>query len=203
MSDSERIWARRLRWRFSGAWQWPAFVIATLVDGLVLYLLPPTGPDLDPVFGLFVATFGNLFLIGAAAPWLARRLHQRARRQPSALGATPLEVVRDRTATALLAVGVAGLVIAGLGNREVVVSETKATEANQRLVREYVEKNGSAEVKRNIGTANTHRLDTDYFRTCINLDDRTKAFCMFVDTRGESVVRDRDRRPNGQVFGRD
>ena len=202
MTEPERIWARRLRWRFRGAWQWPTFVVATLADGLILHLLPPTGPDFDAVFGIFVATFVNLFLIGAVAPWLANRLHKRASQQPSALGAVPLEVVRDRTATALLIIGVGGLIAAGLGNREVVVSETKATEENGRLVRDYVERHGSAEVKRNVQTANAHRLEIDYFRTCINLDDRTKAYCLFVDTASDTVVRDRDTRPNGEAFAR-
>ena len=209
MASSERIWARRLRWRFRGAWQWPVFAIVTLADGAVLYLLPPTGPDFDPIFGLFVATFGNLVLVGAVAPWIAKRLYRRAHEtgpggavRETALSALPREVLRDRAAVALLGAGVLGLVAAGLGNRQVVVSETKATEDNARLVREYVERNGSAEVKRNLQTANARRLEPDFFRTCINLDDRTKAYCLFVDTQRDMVTRDGDTRPNGEAFAR-
>ena len=33
MEGVERVWHRRLRWRLRGAWQWPAFVALTLVDG--------------------------------------------------------------------------------------------------------------------------------------------------------------------------
>ena len=61
---------------------WPAFVLFTLVDGLVLHLLPPIRFGFSPaglslVAGVLIATFGNLVLIGAAAPWLARRLVRR------------------------------------------------------------------------------------------------------------------------------
>ncbi len=200
MTESERIWARRLRWRFRGAWQWPTFVVATLLDGLILHLLPPTGPDFDPIFGIFVATFVNLFLIGAVAPWLAKRLHRRATQQPSALGAVPLEVVRDRTATALLLIGVGGLIAAGLGNREVIVSETRATEENQRLVRDYIDRQRSDELNRNSGSANSIRLEDGYFRTCIRLDDTRKRHCVFVDTKKGEVVRDPDSRRNEDAY---
>jgi hypothetical protein len=84
----------------------------------------------------------------------------------------------------------------GLATRPLVVSETRATEENARLVRSFVEARGSDEVKRNLDTANTRRLAEGYFRTCIALDDRTRAYCLFVDTNSGSVRRDRDSRPN-------
>ena len=30
----ERVWASRLRWRTTGATQWPAFVLFTVIDGV-------------------------------------------------------------------------------------------------------------------------------------------------------------------------
>lgn len=188
MGSAERFWTRRLRWRLRGAWQWPTFALLTVGDGLVLHLLPPsrTGFALAP--GLIVASFGNLILVGAVAPWLVRRLRERARRTPAGTGAAPPEVTLDRVATALMAAGFIGLVAAGLAARPLVVSETEATEDNARLVSDYVHANGSPEVRRNLDTANTIRLEENYFRTCIALDDRRRAFCLFVDTDAEPPV---------------
>jgi len=195
----ERFWTSRLRWRFRGAWQWPAFAALTLADAAILHLLPPIGTGIDLFLALILASFGNLFLVGAVAPWLARRLTERQSREVAE--GPPAEVVHDRTATTLLALGAVGLLAAGLGSRPLVVSETKATEENARLVESYVMRNGSDEVKRNLDSANTRRLSAGYFRTCVALDDKRRAFCMFVDTKRHTVRPDRDARPNAVVFG--
>ena len=89
----------------------------------------------------------------------------------------------DRVGTALLAVGVVGVIAAGLGNRQVVVSETDATERNAAAVSEYVAHSRSPELIRNKETANTYRVSEGYFRTCIARDDRRRHFCLFVDTK--------------------
>jgi hypothetical protein len=100
-----------------------------------------------------------------------------------------------------MAIGALGLVIVGLGNRPLIVSETKATETNARLVRQWVAANGSAEMKRNIETANTARLASNFFRTCISNDHRTRYWCFFVDTKADppKLSRDSDARPNSIV----
>lgn len=192
MAANERFWWRRLRWRLRGGALWPAFFVLTLADALILTRLPPirTGVDFFPA--LFIASFGNLFLIGLAGPWLARRL---ARRDPQG---PPLEVLSDRAGSALLALATVGLVAAGLAARPLVVSETEDTEAAAAAVRAYIDAHGSAEVRRNLDTANTIRLEEDYFRICVSLDDRTRASCYFVDTsrRPATVTPDADRRPN-------
>ena len=194
-----------MRWRLRGAWQWPAFGVLTVLDGLILHLLPPIRTGVDPIPGLIIASFGNLVLVGLVAPWLARRLVARARQPASVQAALPAEVVHDRTATAILAVGAVALVVAGLATRPLVVSETEATERLAATVREYVSTHGTDEVQRNLDTANTRQTDeAGYFRTCIALDDRTRAFCMFVDTKTEppTIVPDSDQRPN-QLYFRD
>lgn len=170
--SSPRPWTGRL--------QWPAFAAVTLVEGLVLDALPPAATTgLNFVEGVLIATFGNLVLIGAVAPWLARRIDGR-------------EELRDRTATVLLGLGLLGVIASGLANRPVIVSETEETEQNAELVRDYVVHSGSDELQRNLETANTIRLADGYFRTCIARDDRQRHFCLFVDTRTDppDVVRD-------------
>ena len=100
--------------------------------------------------------------------------------------------------TALLLAGVVGVVAAGLGNREVVVSETNATTENAHVVRDYVVRSGNPELNRNLDTANTVRLGNGYFRTCIARDDRRRAFCLYVDTTKDptQITRDPSAEPN-------
>jgi hypothetical protein len=197
VNQDERFWPARLRWRLRGATMWPAFVVLTLADGLVLHLLPPVRTGVDLIPGILISTFANLFLVGAVAPFLAGRV--RARRPgPPAPEQAAREVLVDRFGTALLLAGLVGVVAAGLATRPLVVSETEATEANARAVRQHVLDSGNAELIRNLETANTIRLGDDYFRTCISRDDRERNFCMFVDTskRPVEIVEDRSAEPN-------
>ena len=200
MSSEARFWASRLRWRLRGAWQWPAFAVATVIDGLIFHIL---WPGLELIPGFIVASFANLFLVGLVAPWFARRLAAReSGAATSGQAAVPPQEVRvSRASTALLGAGVLALLAAGLAAQPLIVSETEATEANARLVRAYVEGHGSDEVQRNLGSANTIRLSENYFRTCVALDDPRNAFCMFVDTDAASVKEDPNPVPNAQFPG--
>ena len=200
--SSEVFWTRRLRWRLRGALMWPAFTILTVGDGLLLHYLPPnrTGVKLVPAF--IIASFANLFLLGAVAPWIARRLlaRERVAHGPEGREPLPAEVVLDRTATVLLTLAAVGLLAAGLGNRPVIVSETNATKEAAERAQSFVLAHGTAEAKANLETANTRRLADGYFRVCVNLNDRSRAFCMLIDTKKDTVVRDRDARPNEVEF---
>jgi hypothetical protein len=182
---------------------WPAFVVLTVVDGILLHELPPVRLGIDSEgmtlpLGIIVACFANLFLIGAVAPWLARRLAARAALAPAAPEEVRLDHVRDRTGTVLLVLGCAGVLAAGIGSREVVVSETEATEANARAVRDVVLHTGDPELIRNLETATTVRMSDDFFRTCLARDDRRRYFCLFVDTAQDPprVTRDPSQEPN-------
>jgi hypothetical protein len=208
-----RLWLRGLRWRLRGGWQWPAFAVLTLGDGVLLHLLPPFAAGVALIPGIIIASFVNLFLIGAVAPWLARRmLAARAGRvaaaRPSPDGAAaagpPYEVVVDRVATGLLAAGALSLVAAGLASRPLIVTPTEATEINARVVRGYVLAHGSPEYRRNVDAANTIRLAEGYFRTCVPADDRRRAWCLFVDTgpRPPQVREDTSPTPNEDYVGR-
>jgi hypothetical protein len=75
MERVERVWHRRLRWRLRGAWQWPAFLALTLVDGIVLAVLPPYDGGPQGVYpGVLLAGFLNLLVIAVAAPAVGRLL---------------------------------------------------------------------------------------------------------------------------------
>jgi hypothetical protein len=197
VAANERFWPRRLRWRLRGVWMWPTFAVLTVADGFVMHALPPTGTRIpDVVIGSILALFGNIFLVGLVAPWLARRLIERVRR--GGRERFPPEVYLDRTATTLLVLGLACVLAAGLGNRRVTVSETKATEEAGSRARSFVDAHADPEIKRNIDFANSARLGEGFFRVCVPRDDARKQWCMFIDTREDTVRKDPSTLPNAK-----
>ena len=182
MDRDERFWPARVRWRLRGAWMWPTFVAVTLLDGLIMWRLPPVGGGVDPIPALLIATFGNLALIAVVAPWLARRTwKRRPAAEPGAPPRAQLEVLTDRIGTGLLVASVLGVVVAGLAARPLVVSETKETERNAKAFRNFILASGDQELIRNLETANTIELGDTLFRTCVARDDRRRFFCTLID----------------------
>lgn len=189
-----------MRWRLRGAWQWPAYALLTLLDAVILHGLPPVREGVAFVPALIVSSFGNLFLMGAVAPWLGKRL---AEREHAAGGngiplAVRAEVFKDRTAAVLLAIATVGLLAAGLGNQPAVVAETEDVEDAIGLLERYVAANAPHEIQRNLEIVNTDRLEEGFFRMCINYDQRDRAWCVFVNVKAEppTVVRDPSEVPN-------
>src|SRR3954447_16998709 len=205
MATSDQFWARRLRWRLIGAWRWPLFFVCTVADAFIVREFPPTGARALFFPALFIASFGNLFLIGAVAPWLARRLAARQGKPPGATfpPSNHHEILVDKVASITLLVATLGLVVAGLGNRKVVVADTDRLARAAQEVQRYVDAHAPLEIQRNIDTLNTHPTQEDgFFRMCVAYDDRLKAYCMFVDAKQKPprVVYDHDSRPNGAYF---
>jgi hypothetical protein len=189
-----------MRWRLRGAWMWPSFVVITLLDGFLLHELLPDRWGFALIPGILVATFGNLVLIGAVGPWLARRLwKRRPAAQPGAPAQAQLDVLSDRIGTGLLVAGLFGVLALGLAARPVVVSETEDTERAAFALIHYIERSGNEELIRNRDTAQTERKAEDFFRTCIRRDDRRRYFCFLIDTSRKRVriVRDPSALPNG------
>jgi hypothetical protein len=176
---------------------WPVFAVLTVVDGVVMHEWPPIGTRIpDIVIGTILALFANIVLVGVAAPWLARRLVERDR---AGRGERfPPEVYLDRTATALLVVGAIGVLAAGLANLRVSTAETDALKEAGDRASAYVAAHADAEVKQRLEGANSARLGDGYFRVCVPYLDARRQYCMFVDTRRDTVDRDPSTLPNQQ-----
>jgi hypothetical protein len=193
----ERFWPTRVRWRLRGAWMWPTFGAITLLDGLIMWRLPPVGGGVDLIPAILISTFGNLVIIAVVAPWLARRTwRRRPAAEPGAPPRAQLEVLIDRMGTALLVATVVGVVAAGLAARPTVVSETRESERNANAFRSFILKRGDGELIRNLETANTIELGDALFRTCVARDDRQHYFCTFIDASKDPAHVDVD--PSGE-----
>ncbi len=172
---------------------WPSFIAITLLDGILLHKLPPVRTGIVIIPAILLAVFGNLVLIGAVGPWLARRLWKR---RPAAEADAPpkaqLEVLSDRIGTGLLVASVFGVLAAGLAARPTVIAETDAKEEAARAIDAYVQRSGDDELIRNEETAHAARLADGLFRICIALDDRERFACFIVDTNEDPTRIDRD-----------
>lgn len=207
VSTADRFWTRRLRWRLIGAWRWPLFLVLTVLDALIVVWRPPTA--LQPSFmpALILSGFANLFLIGAVAPWLARRMAARAGERPATSTFPPanhIELLTDRIAAIALVLATLGILGAGIASGKPRVCVTERTCKVGDAAVAYVNAHAPAEIRRNVDTLNSYRLsEAGLFRVCIEFDDRRRAYCMYVDAAKHppTVRPDGDTRPNGLYFG--
>jgi hypothetical protein len=188
----ERLWPARLRWRLRGAWQWPAFLVLTVVDGLLLELLPPYGSGPGGVLpGILLAGFANLLLVAVVGPLVGRLLLRRWRRD------LPRQIADDYAGTALMCALLVFLVLAGLAHRPAVASDDRDHRAVFAAVHDYVRAHAPG-LAGLLASADALRLDEHYYRACLPTGEVRRAFCLLVDTgsRPADVREDTDRTPN-------
>ena len=195
MEGVERVWHRRLRWRLRGAWQWPAFSVLTLVDGIVLVVLPPYDGAPDNLFpAVLLAGFVNLLTVAVVAPALGRAVR---RRRPD----LPRFIAADYAGGVLLAVVTALLLGAGLLHRSAVEADRARERAVALAVHDYVLLEEPA-LRGSLGAIDLARIEADYYRACVPRADPSRALCLFVSTdqRPPGVTRDTEETPNGDSY---
>ena len=174
---------------------WPTFIALTVVDALLLQALPVAGehgPGFVPA--LLLAGFFNLVAVAVLAP-LAGLLVRR--RHPD----MPRIVARDYGGAALV-VAVAVVVLAvGLVHRPAVQEAKRDRAAELAAAQRYVLTRAPAAYRAHVELADTVRMDTDLFRTCVPGPRPYRAPCLFVDTSHSppGVTVDRSRAPNQAV----
>ncbi len=190
-----RPW-RRLRWRMRGAWQWPTFAVALIVDAVLLHVLPISGDGAHPVGALLSAGFLNLGVIAVLAPLAGRRLR---RRRPD----LPRVVANDYAGTVLIVCLMVILGALGLMHRPSVQAGERAFRAQSEAVRLYVLHQAPALYRRNLDRADSLHLGENLYRTCVPGSDIRHALCLFVDTSlsPPGLRRDPNPAPNLSDFG--
>jgi hypothetical protein len=178
---------------------WPAFVLAVVVDALLLDLLPIEG-DAGP--GLFAAAilagFLNLFVVAVAAPLTGRWLRKRRR-------GVPAVVATDQAGTVLLGAVAVLLAALGVAHRPTVQAADADLAAQATQARQFVLEHAPTEYQTNVDRLSTWKQGPSLYRTCVPGSDPRRAFCMIIktDRSPPTVVRDRDQRPNGTAAGTD
>ncbi len=191
------VWRARLRWRLAGAWQWPAFVVLTALDTVVLSRLPFAGGRSTFVGSLLAAGLLNMIVL-AILPrpvgWLIRR------RRPD----LPKEIAADFAgATGLVALSVA-LLAGGLLHRPALRAHDATLAMASGAARSFAAHRAPARY-RPLHGQDTWQQAPDVFRTCFAGPDPKRDFCVVVRTdEATPILRvDPDQRPNATVAGPD
>jgi len=190
----ESLWLSRLRWRMRGAWLWPAFFGLTLLDGLVIWRLPPyDGAPPGAVGGILLAGFANLLLVALVAPLVGRRL-RRVRQD------LPKVVAIDYAGTALVGMLAVLVVAAGLVHRPAIAAREDARTAAVAAVRDRV-RLADPQFAAGLGAEDVLELEPDSFRVCVPGDDPERWLCHIVDVDRDPprVIRDDSMEPNSSL----
>ena len=192
----EALWQSRLRWRLRGAMLWPAFVVAVVVEAVLLDRLPVSGDDGPGLFAaVLLAGFLNLVLVAVAAPLAGRWLR---RRRPG----MPAVIATDRAGAVLVAAGAALVVRPGPAAPLRACAPRATTSAPRRPRR-----GASSSARRRASSRPTSTTSTPSSRATTSTaraspgHDPDRAFCVFVNTDQSppGVTRDPDQRPNAAV----
>jgi hypothetical protein len=189
---AESLWRSRLRWRWRGALQWPAFLVLTVADALLLGVLPISGEDgTGFVPALLLAMFFNLVAVAVGAPLAAIVLR---RRRPS----LPTVVAQDYAGASLIVAVTLGLLAGGLLHAPARAEAQRDLAAQLEAARTYAHTRAPAEYRGRVAEATTEQWDDDLYRTCVPGDDPKRWFCMWVatDQSPPGVTEDRNRESN-------
>lgn len=191
--DGDRL--RRLRWRLRGAALWPAFVLFTLAEVLLLRWLPLAGdggtaaiPALLLAGGTNVAAIALVGGLGGA--WLRRRRSD-----------LPRVVADNNAGIAALVLVAASFVAIGLVHRPQIAAQREAFAAQSLAARRWVEANGDDFARAHVDRADSILVDRDLYRTCVPGPDPRRWLCLIVDTSRSParVRRDANRESNASL----
>lgn len=188
---------RRLRWRHSGAWQWPLFAALTVADAALLHWLPMSGTGTGWVPGLLLAGCLNLVAVaalGRAGGWLLRR------RRPDLPGV----VADDYAGCALLLAVAAVFLTIGLIHRPQIADDREAFADQSQTFRDWIAGNADAYARAHVDQADTLAVEPTLFRTCVPSPDPRRFTCAFVDTADDppKLTPDRNRESNASLRAR-
>jgi hypothetical protein len=192
MDGVQRVWHRRLRWRLRGAWMWPAFLVLTLVDGVLFVVLPPYEGGPPAVFpGVILALFFNLLAVAVLAPLAGLFVR---RRRPD----LPRFVATDYAGAILLSAIAAGLVAAGLAHRSGHAAEQAREQAVAKAMHDYVV-SSAPEYVGGLDHIDAIRTEPDRYRACVPGADSRHSLCLLVrtDQQPPGITVDPDQVPNG------
>lgn len=180
-----------MRWRLRGAWLWPTFVVVTVLEAGLLHWLPIAGDGSGFIAGLLLA--GCLNVLGIAAlGTLGGVLLRRAR------GDMPKVVADNYAGLAVLAAVGTAFVVAGLVHRPELAADRADFAEQSRAVRLWVRANGDDFARAHVNSADSVRVDSDLYRTCVPGPDPKRWLCLVIDTshRPPRIKRDVSRESN-------
>jgi hypothetical protein len=173
----ETAWIARARWRWRGAWLWPMFVVAALLDGAVATVRPFVGDRQSFAGGVL----GGLVLNLLAVLFFSRGLGLLVRRWRTDM---PVGVARNYGGTVAVVLVSAGLLAAGLARHEAIMDNQHALrDAVVRAVA-YIGDHAPQTFRADADRPDTFTIQAGaIYRTCVPSQDARRSYCVIVRPR--------------------
>lgn len=170
-------WIARARWRWRGAWLWPAFVVGALLDGVIATVRPFVGDRQSFAGGVL----GGLVLNLLAVLFLSRGMGLLLRRRRTDM---PVMVARNYGGTVAVVLVSAGLLGVGLARHEGIVDSQQALrDAVVRAVA-YIGDHAPRTFRANAQRTDTFTIQAgSIYRTCVPSQDGKHTYCVIVKPR--------------------
>jgi len=167
----------RLRWRRSGAWMWPTFVVATVLDGVIVHARPMAGDGQSLIGGIVIAMVFNVIAILL----LSRPFGAVVRRRRTDM---PRVVARDYGGTA--AIGLITLIMLGAGVAHHGTLTDEQHTLREAIVRAvaFIGDRAPAPFRAMADHTDTYTIQAgQIYRTCVPDRTLTRTYCVIVKPR--------------------
>ncbi len=181
----EGAWLARARWRRRGAWLWPTFAGAVVVDAVSVHMLPLIGDSQSIFGGLLAGMIASLLAVLLASRPLGALLR---RRRPD----LPAMIARDYAGTFAVLVVSALILTGGLLHRATIVRQQSTLRDAIVRAEAYIGAHAPAAFAVNAMHTDTFTIQPGIYRTCApSRDVGDRYYCVIVRTAlplAQSVV---------------
>jgi hypothetical protein len=170
----EAAWIARARWRWRGAWLWPAFVMTAVLDGVIAVVRPFVGDRQSFAGGLLAGLVLNLL----AVLFLSRGFGGLLRR---VRGDMPVGVARNYGGAIAVVLVSAALLAVGLARHEGIVEGQQALRDAVVRAIAYIGDHAPPAFRANARRTDTFTIQAGaIYRTCVPSRDQTRSYCVIV-----------------------
>ena len=167
----------RLRWRRSGAWMWPAFVVMTVIDAIIVHVRPMAGDGQSLIGGIVTAMVANVLAILL----LSRPLGALVRRRRTDM---PPVVARDYGGTAAIGLITLVMLAAGLAHHSVLTGEQHTLREAIVRAEAFIGDHAPAPFRAMAYHTDTYTIQAgEVYRTCVPDRTLTRTYCVIVKPR--------------------
>ena len=173
----DAAWIARARWRWRGAWMWPAFVALAIADGVIGHELPINPPSQSVIAGVVVGLVLNLVCIVALSAPLGGLLR---RVRPD----LPVLIARNYAGTACVLLVTAGFVGIGLAKRPTIAHDSAAMHDAVVRAAGYIGDHAPAQFASQASRTDAIAIqEGSIYRVCVWNAGHSRDYCVIVDER--------------------
>jgi hypothetical protein len=177
-------WIVRTRWRWRGAWMWPAFVVLAIADGWIGHALPINPPSQSVIAGVVVGLVLNLICIVVLSPVFGALL-RRVRRD------LPVAIARNYAGVLCVLLVTVGFVGVGLAKRSTISHDSAAMHDATVRAAAYIGDHAPSPYAADAARSDVLTIqEGSIYRVCVWNAGHSRDYCVIVNERlpfGRSV----------------